>query len=355
MDATSPWISFALAAALAVVGACGVDAQSAPAASTDGVSPAPGGDASTPDAAACVAPPIDDSDDCTAPLAPGTDRRCHIQVGGKSRELLLYAPKSYDPCAKTALVVDAHGSNETDDDQAGLEPFLDWPKGLGSGWRLVADREGFVVAQPQGIGNVWSATDADFMLAIPGVVAKAADVDAARVFMTGISNGGALTYWTGCRDTPTFHGFASVSGYGVATCSVSHPAPLVHFHSADDKIISLADGKAAFQAWVKGNHCASTSQKSWQFGGAGTDPRAVCLASGPAESPPWSLAACDTSAPATTCETWSGCDGGTSATFCTVPADQVHHFDTTGGHVLYLNATHLSLAAVAWEYFRAPK
>ena len=75
------------------------------------------------------------------------------------------------------------------------------------------------------------------------------------------------------------------------------------------------------------------------------------LHSGPGATPPWSLVACDPAAPATTCETWDQCDGGVEATYCTVAPDHARHFDTTGGHILYLNDTNLSLAAVAWEYF----
>ena len=66
---------------------------------------------------------------------------------------------------------------------------------------------------------------------------------------------------------------------------------------------------------------------------------------------PWSLVPCDPSAPATTCQTWDGCDDGVEAMFCTVAPDHENHFATTGGHILYLNGTHLSLAAVAWTFF----
>jgi hypothetical protein len=34
-----------------------------------------------------------------------------------------------------------------------------------------------------------------------------------------------------------------------------------------------------------------------------------------------------------------------------VAPDREHHFDTTGGHILYLNGTTLSIAAVAWRFF----
>ena len=164
----------------------------------------------------CAPPTGPDPGDCDAPLQPGADRTCTLKFGGETREYLLYAPAGYDPCVPTALVVDAHGSSETDAEQAGLDPFLDWPGGLGSGWRLVADREGFLVAQPQGIRNQWTESDAPLMDEIAARVERVADVDPDRVYLTGISNGGGLTYWTACEDTAVFHGFAPVSGYGRA-------------------------------------------------------------------------------------------------------------------------------------------
>ncbi len=310
-----------------------------------------GPDAADPTAcpAVVVAP---DADPCTAPIAPGTSRTCRFTFAGATREFLIYAPPNYRPCAPAPLVVDAHGTSETAAEQAGLAPFRDWPGGLGSGWRLVADRDGFLVAQPQGIGNRWTAADADLMLEIVAKLQAMASIDPAKVYMTGISNGGQLTYWTGCKDTAVFRGFAPVSGYGQQACALSHPAPLIHFHSPDDRIIGDADGRAAFQMWVAANHCQRGPTRTMTFGGPTGDARPLCLHSGPGATPPWSLAACDPAAPATTCETWDQCDGGVEATYCTVAPDHARHFDTTGGHILYLNDTNLSLAAVAWEYFK---
>jgi poly(3-hydroxybutyrate) depolymerase len=317
--------------------------------SANGTDPVP------PSAADASSPAIDPShvEGCDAPLVAGADRRCTLVVGGKQREVLLYAPALYDPSRPSALVVDAHGSSETDEEQAGKVPFLDWPSGLGSGFRLVADREGFVVAQPQGIDNAWTESDVAFALAIPPWVAKHAAIDPARVYLSGISNGGALTYWTACADTGVFSAFAPVSGFGITTCAAARRAPLVHFHSPDDKIVSIADGKAAFDAWSKSHGCKHGPIATWTFGGPTTDPRPMCVQASASGS--WSLATCDRAAPPTTCETWDQCDGGGDATFCTVPADHANHYDTTGGHVLYVNATGLSLAAVAWSIFERPR
>jgi poly(3-hydroxybutyrate) depolymerase len=293
--------------------------------------------------------------DCSAALVPGADRRCTITVDGQQRELLVYAPPNWDAHHPSALVVDAHGAQETAGANAGKEPFFDWPTGLGSGWRLLADREGFVVVQPQGIGNGWSESDADFMLQIPAWVAKTASIDPKRTYMTGISNGAELTYWTACRDTTVYRAFAPVAGFGIQHCPLTHPAPIIHLHAPTDKLVSLAAGESAFGLIRQADHCPGTAQPSWSFGGGASDSSASCLAESvdPSGGPDhWQLVPCDPAKPATTCQTWGPCNGGSEATFCQVAPDMDHHFDQFGGHVLYFNGTSLSLAAVAWRFFQ---
>jgi poly(3-hydroxybutyrate) depolymerase len=270
-----------------------------------------------------------------------------MMIGGMERTYLLYAPLSYDPCTSAALVVDAHGAQESAEVHAGLADFYNWPtKGIGSGFRLVADREGFLVATPQGIGNAWAQSDTEFITAIPAVVGVQATVDKARVYLSGISNGGGLTYWTACGGSGVFHGYAPISGFDNSACPVTHPAPLVQFHSPTDALVSYSAGQAAFQHWRDGNHCTTTPTASLSFGGANGDPRPFCLAAGD----PWQLVTCDASAPATTCDRYTGCDSG-DAVFCTVPPDNQYDGGQTGGHILYFNATKLSLAAVSWAIF----
>lgn len=303
-----------------------------------------GGDAHlTADASACVAP--SPSTDCGAPLAPGDQRSCTITIGTATRTYLLYAPATYDPCRPAALVVDAHGAQESAEVHAGLANFYNWPTlGIGSSFRLVADREGFIVATPQGIGNAWAQADTAFVTALPAAIGAHTAIDPDRVYLSGISNGGGLTYWTACSDSGVFHGFAPISGYDDDACPVTHPAPIIHFHTQTDKLVSYAAGQMAFDTWRQGNHCQAQPVSELRFGGANGDPRPVCLAQGSA----WSLVACDPAAPQTVCERYTGCDHG-DAVFCTVPPDNEYDGGQLGGHILYFNATKLSLAAVTWD------
>ncbi|MFT3700456.1 MAG: hypothetical protein QM831_45350 [Kofleriaceae bacterium] len=315
--------------------ACG--SSPSPLSGTDAARPATDAREIDAGSGSCVAP--SPSQDCAAPLAPGDSRTCTLTVAGTERTYLVYAPATYDPCKPAALMVDAHGSNETAQMQAGTATFLGFPANYGSGMRLVADREGFLVVEPQGIGDAWSESDVAFMGQIPAQIP--ATLDPTRVFLSGISNGAGLTYWGACA-LAMYTGFAPVSGYDDSPCASPTTASLVHFHTTTDALVSYSDGQAAFAKWTAARHC--TADSSTTFGTGSTDTRAWCVSA----AEPWALQPCG-DAPATTCDRYT-CDGGTRAMFCTVPEETQYDGGVFGGHVLYFNKTHLSLAAVTWQF-----
>jgi poly(3-hydroxybutyrate) depolymerase len=175
------------------------------------------------------------------------------------------------------------------------------------------------------------------------------NLDPARVLMTGLSNGGFFTTSTGCRDQNAFRGFAPVSG-GMRTpaCASTHAHPYIGFNAKTDEIIPYAEGQSGAKLWAQTNHCKNGPNPSLTFGGPSTDPRTICLASGPGFTPPWRLVNCSHAGAVSTCQTWDQCDDNVKVTFCTINADT----QLAGGHVLYFNDTHVSLAAVAWEFFK---
>jgi hypothetical protein len=92
-----------------------------------------------------------------------------------------------------------------------------------------------------------------------------------------------------------------------------------------------------------------------QYGGSGSSPDPVCFVTpngigAPNAPDPYHipLQPCPTSAPATTCVTYSQCDDGVEVVFCTVAASS----QPLGGHILYNNDTQLDLSAVAWPFLK---
>ncbi len=170
---------------------------------------------------------------------PGTVSR-NLQTGGATRTYLLHLPATL--AAQRSLVVVLHG-------------------GFGSaqqaeaayGWDELADRDGVLVAYPQGDGAAWNAGDCCGAPARKGIddvafiAAVVADVQArygvtqARTFVTGMSNGALMAYRLAC-DTDLFAAVAAVAGTIVTGCA--HPAPLavLHIHGLDDDRVRFGGG-----------------------------------------------------------------------------------------------------------------
>ncbi len=346
------WMAASVLAAIPVsVAACGAsagaDAGSIPA-SPGAQDPSDSGSGGPEDR---VAPP-GSVDPCTGPIDAGADRVCTYTFKGKSRTFLVYAPANYNPSAPVGVVIDAHGATESAEMHAGLEPFKTWPANYGSGWRLLADTEGFAVITPQGIGNKWVSSDIEFILDVQAKVKTATAIDPKRMFMTGISNGGWLTHQVACAGSDLFGGFSPISGYPnvSGTCSAKAAVPMISFHASGDTVIPYAFGKTATSGWANANHCKTGPTKSITFGGPNSDTRKLCFGNVPGSTTSWELVACSKSDPETTCESWEGCDAGSRVTFCTVTASS----QPVGGHILYFNDTKLSLAAAAWSFFNQP-
>ena len=173
-----------------------------------------------------------------------------LQVGGATRSYLLHLPATLP--AQRSLVVVLHG-------------------GFGSarqaeaayGWDELADREGVLVAYPQGDGAAWNAgdccgaparkrtDDVAFIEAMVADVRARYGVTRARTFVTGMSNGALMAYRLAC-DTNLFASVAAVAGTIVTGCQ--HPAPIsvLHIHGLDDDRVRFDGGRGSGPAGVDG-------------------------------------------------------------------------------------------------------
>jgi polyhydroxybutyrate depolymerase len=126
----------------------------------------------------------------SAKAAEGT-----LDFGGRTRHYLSYAPAKLAPGA--ALVIAFHGSLG-DGDQA--------RRGFGYAFDRLADEHGFVVVYPDGVERHWNdcrkmapyaahtlgIDDVGFVRALVDRFAAERGIDRARVFATGVSNGGQM-------------------------------------------------------------------------------------------------------------------------------------------------------------------
>jgi polyhydroxybutyrate depolymerase len=166
-----------------------------------------------------------------------------ISLGGHNRNYRLRMPAGLPASAR--LVVVLHG-------------------GFGSaeqaersyGWDQLADSEKFVVAYPDGLNRAWNVDgggccgrparenvdDVGFISAAIADIAKNVGVDASRVYATGMSNGGMMSYTLAC-DTTLFAAIGPVSGTQVVQCRSPRPVSVMAVHGTADPLVPYGGGQ----------------------------------------------------------------------------------------------------------------
>ena len=205
-----------------------------------------------------------------------------IQVGPTTRKMIVYAPSGIEN--NRPLLIFLHGMGSKMEDQEAVVQF-----------GQVADANNFVLVYPQGINNVWQLSgtaDIDFILAIIDEMYKRYNIDRDRVYLSGFSMGGMLTYYAATRIADKIAAFAPVSGFLMSgpNTSSSRPIPLIHIHGGDDTFVPYANVQTHLDAWIARNNCPTTakvtkpypvgkssSKSSKSYWGPGTDGVEVVL------------------------------------------------------------------------------
>jgi polyhydroxybutyrate depolymerase len=176
------------------------------------------------------------------PLGPGDSTRT-VKVGDQERSYVLHVPKSYDAKKPTPLVVALHGAAMNAEMMQGFTGLDD-----------KADAEGFLVAYPNGTGAsklllTWNAggfpgklankaDDVAFIAKVLDDVAGVANVDAKRVYATGMSNGAMMTYRLAAELSDRIAAVAPVAGtIAVEDSKPKRPVSVMHFHGTKDAFV----------------------------------------------------------------------------------------------------------------------
>jgi hypothetical protein len=123
-----------------------------------------------------------------------------------------------------------------------------------------------VVVYPAGINNAWDIsgmTDINFILAIIDEMYDRYGIDRNRVYLSGFSMGGMMTYYAATKIADKIAAFAPVSGYpmgGTTNTNSSRPIPIIHTHGTDDDVVPYSGVAACMNAWVARNGCPPTAQ-----------------------------------------------------------------------------------------------
>ncbi len=240
------------------------------------------------------APASGQNTDC-GPRASAGEQVVALTYEGRSRPVLVYVPKSYDPCRASPLLLNLHGSGSNGKAQFAL-----------SGLAAEAERLGVIIASPDGgiasgDGFLWNVPgvptvdgtipgrdapdDTGYLVEVVDVVARRLRIDKDRVYSTGLSGGGRMSSWLACARANRFAAIAPVVGLRAgrarpddmtevdqAHCRPSRPVPIIAFAGALDRTNPIEGGEgprwgysmaAAMQRWAALNGCPVAEPTVW--------------------------------------------------------------------------------------------
>ena len=196
----------------------------------------------------------------TISMVTNAQTRKTITSEGQKREYLQYAPS--DLGSKRPLIISCHGMNQSAKYQ--------WDALKDA--KTLADKEKFVIVLPEGINNGWDISgDRDINL-IKDLIAqmkKDFDIDENRVYLSGFSMGGMLTYHAMNKIPNVIAAFAPISGYPMwgFTYTGKRAIPVIHHHGTGDDVCVYSNVQRNIDELVKKNKCSSTPTITQNYGG----------------------------------------------------------------------------------------
>jgi polyhydroxybutyrate depolymerase len=199
---------------------------------------------------------------CSAAPVPG-DSTVTLASGGLQRTALVHVPAGIPAGAPVPLLLALHGAY-------GNGPFMQ----SYSGFSTIADRDHFIVAYPSSAGRFWNISaapdqpdDVAFLGSLMTEIESTDCIDSARVFATGVSNGGGMVALLGCDLATRLAGIAPVAGdYDtLPPCHLARPVPLLEIHCTADQVAAYfgrrghatANGLPPFVAtWARRDRCS---------------------------------------------------------------------------------------------------
>ena len=200
------------------------------------------------------APTVEQTDFGPVSLAPDCANLPDVSVGlstevltsgGNEYNYQFTVPSSYDG-SPLPVVLDFHGIGSNGAQQA-----------VFSGWSAAAESEGFLSVQPTGLmadGDdraSWELpqfetsdrNDIQFVVDLIDVISSQICIDPARIYSTGMSNGGLFTSTVVCELSERIAAAVSVAGVTHhESCSPTRAVPYLAFHGTDDTVVPFNGG-----------------------------------------------------------------------------------------------------------------
>ena len=198
------------------------------------------------------------------------------------RSYILHIPSSYDGSHAMPLVLSFHGGGGNAENEMRVSNFIP-----------LADEKGFIVAYPNGTGRLgdkvltWNGgtccgyattnqvDDVGFVRALIADLQTVAMIDMKRIYATGLSNGGIMSYRLACDASDLIAAIGPVSGtQNYIRCQPESPVSVIHFHGTEDGHVPYNGGagpdsiagvpfvsvKDSIDFWLNFNQCPASPQ-----------------------------------------------------------------------------------------------
>jgi len=212
-------------------------------------------------------------------LIPGNSTQS-LSFAGRERTYLVHLPPAIGN-SPFPLVLVLHGGGGNAANAARMTQMS-----------ALANQENFIVVYPDGTGRLddklltWNSgnccgyaldnqiDDVGFIRALIKKLARDYPIDARRVYVTGISNGGMMSYRLGCELSDKIAAIAPVAGALNVDCKPAQPVSVIAFHGTNDQNVPYNGGAGsksidphprtdqsvayAMAFWSQFNQCAPT-------------------------------------------------------------------------------------------------
>lgn len=185
-----------------------------------------------------------------------------------TRTYQLYVPAIYDGSTAVPLVLNLHGYGSSNTQQMFYGNF-----------KPIADTANFLILAPQGLNDNtgtahWNANwgtgvdDVGFLSALIDSISAEYNVNADRVYSTGMSNGGFMSFTLAGELSDKIAAVASVTGtmsiLQIPNNTVTRPMPIMQIHGTADPTVNYNGDQyflsvdSVLNYWVAHNNCSAT-------------------------------------------------------------------------------------------------
>ena len=213
-----------------------------------------GGSSSSEDVAPAPTPPVSEPSENCVFYATNTER-CSLTHKGLDRYYLIYTPTTITNNDEAPVLFALHGygsSAETHKAYTMHEPFANTNKAIvvyAQGYKLETALTSSSSHWNVGAWTIGSTVDdIDFINTVIDLIDDKAVINKNRIYSSGMSNGGFMSYNLACNLSSRIAAIVSVTGSFstemLADCNPEHPTPVMQIHGTLDPTVPFNGNSA---------------------------------------------------------------------------------------------------------------